>query len=369
MMNNLSRWIPVATMLLLMAAGLVMLTQFLASTAFQRSMPQSIENVVDGEWTRSIEDTFENAVAIRDPSIHMFNALSYLMFGEARSGALVGANGWLFSREEFDWGAASETNLQAALATIARGVATLHARGIKVTLVFVPAKSDIYQDKLGRYVLPPLPALLYSKVLDLSASANADAVPDLAGDFRMARSEGEVFLHTDTHWSVFGAGRAAASICAESVDFLANKLEFRPSPQPSVAHRGDLLNFLELGSLNAILPMTSDTIVPIAAARQIDAADPLDALFGNAAPDGVEIALIGTSYSANPLWSFQNQLKIACQSDVLGLAADGKGPFEPMSTYLASIASPELVPPKLVIWEIPVRYLDDYDPQTLAKLF
>ena len=368
-MINLARWVPVASMLLLMGLGLFLMVQALRDGAFRHAAPTSIGEVTDGEWTHAIEDELERKVLIREPAIHLLNAFSYWLFGEARSGALVGTDGWLFSREEFEWSAQSEGNLEAAFAAITRGVSALHERGIKVALAFVPAKADIYQVQLGRYSLPQTAANLYPWVLQTAATTGADIVPDLSTDLRAARSQADVFLHTDTHWSVFGAGRAAASLCALGTPVIENKLTFSTSPQAPNAHRGDLLNFLELGRFSFLVPVQTDLIAPVVAAREIDAADPLASLFGSSEPAAIDIGLVGTSYSANPLWSFGDQIKIACQSDLVAYATDGDGPFEPMRSYLEALAKPDVVLPKLVIWEIPVRYLDDYSSQTLSALF
>ena len=68
------------------------------------------------------------------------------------------------------------------------------------------------------------------------------------------------------------------------------------------------------------------------------------------------VAVVGTSYSADSRWSFTEALKISLQADVLSVAAAGEGPFAPMAEYLESDTLSEL-PPQLVIWEIPERYV------------
>src|SRR3546814_16573348 len=77
-------------------------------------------------------------------------------------------------------------------------------------------------------------------------------------------------------------------------------------------------------------------------------------LFGDSATP--RIALVGTSYSANPDWNFAGALKQQLGEDLTNDAHDGVGPFKPMDNYLAG---PDFAqaPPHLVIWEIPERYL------------
>jgi alginate O-acetyltransferase complex protein AlgJ len=57
-----------------------------------------------------------------------------------------------------------------------------------------------------------------------------------------------------------------------------------------------------------------------------------------------------------PRWGFEALLRAALKSPLTNVSEKGQGPFEPMAAYRASLAEPL---PKLVIWEIPERYLDD----------
>ena len=79
---------------------------------------------------------------------------------------------------------------------------------------------------------------------------------------------------------------------------------------------------------------------------------------GDGAAAAPEIVLVGTSYSANALWSFEPQLKAALGKDVLNLAEQGHGPFVPMADVIRQLDAGNLHP-RAIIWEIPVRYLDD----------
>lgn len=74
-----------------------------------------------------------------------------------------------------------------------------------------------------------------------------------------------------------------------------------------------------------------------------------DALF---ADNEVPVALVGTSYSANPNWNFVGALKEALRSDVVSYAEDGHGPVLPMLSYLKSDAFKNS-PPQVLIWEFP----------------
>ena len=126
--------------------------------------------------------------------------------------------------------------------------------------------------------------------------------------------------------------------------------EFRTQETAPQTHRGDLFNYLPLDPwFSALLPPT-ETIVPTSTEAVAQGND----LFGDdSAP---KITLVGTSYSANRLWNFAGALKQALHEDLLNYAKDGKGPFAPMLDYLNSDDIKQ-APPRLVIWEIPERYL------------
>ena len=77
------------------------------------------------------------------------------------------------------------------------------------------------------------------------------------------------------------------------------------------------------------------------------------------------VALLGTSYSANPNWNFEGSLKLALNKDLINFATEGEGPFIPMIDFLERHLKtlPSL---ELVIWEIPERYLAQQHSVQLA---
>ena len=85
------------------------------------------------------------------------------------------------------------------------------------------------------------------------------------------------------------------------------------------------------------------------------------------------VALVGTSYSANPAWNFAGALRQHLQRDLSNHAEDGQGPIVPMLKYLQSEEFKNS-PPQLVIWEFPERYLpmandlEGFDPAWIATL-
>jgi hypothetical protein len=69
-----------------------------------------------------------------------------------------------------------------------------------------------------------------------------------------------------------------------------------------------------------------------------------------------DLALIGTSYSADPRWGFEAALQAELSMDVLNLSVSGRGPFAAVDAALTELPV-ELTAARLVLWELPERYL------------
>ena len=99
-------------------------------------------------------------------------------------------------------------------------------------------------------------------------------------------------------------------------------------------------------------------------------AEAADDLFGDSTP---QLALVGTSYSANAKWNFLGALRQSLGSDLYNYAENGHGPLVPMLRLLAK-GEAETAGLRLVLWEVPERYLmmpsdlSEFDPQWLAQL-
>lgn len=316
--------------------------------------PLPAGDYIDGEITASIESTYEDELPIRNPSGAALNALTYSLFGEGRRGVVVGEAGWLFSAEEYDWTPQSDVNLAANLAYVGEVAAALRERGIALQIALLPEKADIY----AGHLLRPRPAAhegKYERVRKTLLATGA-SVPDIREPLRAASATAAVFVPTDTHWSVTGAGVVADTLADAfpARDAVASAT-FQLKPAAPVHHDGDLERFIELGPFAAMLPGTDDLVTPMVAT----AADgSVDDFLGEDPAGAPGIALVGTSYSANRLWSFEPQLKGALGADIVNYAEEGHGPIAPMQRFMEKLAAGD-VAVKAVIWEIPIRYLDD----------
>jgi alginate O-acetyltransferase complex protein AlgJ len=310
---------------------------------------------IDGEITASIESSYEDELPIRHPSGAALNALTYGLFGEGRKGVVVGQAGWLFSKEEYDWTPSSDENLRANLDYVAEVAKELAAKGIKLQIALLPEKADIYADHLLR----PRPAAhegKYAMVRQALLGTGA-AVPDLRQPLEEASVAGAVFVPTDTHWTVAGAGIVAKALAETfpAPEQLASA-EFQLRPDAPVHHDGDLTRFIDLGPFAGMMPRTDDLVTPVVATAAGGSVD--DFLGDSTGTNTPGIALVGTSYSANKLWSFEPQLKGALGADIVNYAEEGHGPIVPMRNFMEKLEK-GTVSVKTVIWEMPLRYLDD----------
>jgi alginate O-acetyltransferase complex protein AlgJ len=349
----------VAVLLLAIASAPVNLHYFAFSERPAKQVPDSVEALTAGYATAAITDNYNSAFVARDVGIDLYGTLSWALFREGRPGVLAGVDGWLFSREEFQTDAKSRERMERALDFVSAAKQRIEAAGSRLLVVVIPTKADVYPEKLGRYRLPEEPATRHPALLAALAARGVDTV-DPAPEMRRQKSRADSFLHTDTHWTPFGADLAAQAIARHVAGLdLGAATTFVRADRPPVLHQGDLLRYIRVLPFARSSVPAPDKVTPFEALRHNGGDD----LFGDTA---VPVALVGTSYSANALFSFEAALKIALSHDVVNVAKEGQGPFAPMRDYLSSEAF-TATPPALVIWEIPERYVDDaYEPSVFA---
>jgi alginate O-acetyltransferase complex protein AlgJ len=306
----------------------------------------------DGAFTREFESHYDAVFPVRTLGINTWAAISYLLFREGKPGAVVGRDGWLYTSEEFTVAADAEAQVEAHLAQVAEARERLAARGAGLVIALVPAKARLYPEHVGTRQPAPLHGALYARALEATRAADIPA-PDLLAELGRCKAGGPVFLRTDTHWTPAGAQCAAAALArhaaAAGLGARGERIAYRTTAAAATPHRGDLLKFLPLDPwFEGLLPAADTLAAPRtespAAAGLLDEAP---------AP---EVVLVGTSYSANPLWNFTGALQEAFGEDVVSYATPAQGPFLPMREYLDS-ADFKARAPRLVIWEMPERYL------------
>lgn len=347
---SLAAWVGLG--LLVTAAGLAATNPGLYRVALGK-------DVWSGDWAGAYAAGFDKTLPIRDASIEAWTAISYLLFKEGRDGVLVGDGDWLYSKEEFAVeGRLSET-LDRRLADIVAVRGELRRRGIDLVVALIPAKARVYPEHLGRYRWPADLDPVYQSARRFLSDRDITA-PDLLQALLAAKPKAQLFLRTDTHWTPEGAAIVADALAGGVFAGMAGQQSaaglgttaFETEAGAPVEHRGDLLNFLPLGSFAGIGP-APDRLTPRMTQAVIAAAIDDAALLGDSS---VPAVLVGTSYSANHLWNFDGALRQALQADLVNAAKEGMGPFQPMQDLLASTTL-EDARPRVVIWEIPERYL------------
>ncbi|MFB4393452.1 MULTISPECIES: alginate O-acetyltransferase [unclassified Pseudomonas] len=327
---------------------------------------------LNGKLAKAAETHYDEQFPIKRLSTNLWAALDFKLFNEGRPGVVLGREQWLFTDEEFKPTAGAEQLMQENLALV-RGIRdTLQRQGTQLVLAIVPAKTRLYPEYLDKEQPASLHSELFNQFHAQVRQANVFA-PDLLAPLEQAKARGQVFLRTDTHWTPMGA-EVVAQALAEAVGrqkLLSGEPQaYITEAGASAPYKGDLTNFLPLDPLFSNLLPKPDTLQqrstrPVSAENEAG-----DALF---ADTQIPVALVGTSYSANPHWNFLGALQQALRSDVASYAEDGHGPLLPMLKYLQSDAFKEH-PPQVVVWEFPERYLpmkndlSSFDPQWIAQL-
>ncbi len=311
-------------------------------------------NFGDGMTQRLYQDRFEDTFPLTQTLATTWAALRLGVFGEPAEGAVLGRDGVLFTAEEFT----APKDAQDLFAALHTARQRIEAAGAELVPVIVPDKARMRADALPRDRSAHFETR-YDTLLDGLSAAGYRAI-----DLRPALAPMDSFLVTDTHWSPEGADRVARTLADRLADIALEATAFETTRTGERAFDGDLLAFADTGSWRDIAGPRRETI----ATFETLATDETD-LLGQSSDQSlglslfdaptIPVTLVGTSYSARSAFHFDGFLKTHFQADVLTLAREGKGPFVPMTEFLAGPALEESQP-RLVLWEIPERYITSW---------
>lgn len=311
---------------------------------------------LDGRLAKAFETHYDERFPGRTLGTNVWAAIDYLLFAEGRPGVVVGREGWLYTDEEFKTYVDAQAAVATHLALIPYVRDELARQGTQLVIALVPSKARIYPEYVGDRQPASVHADLYARARAGITGAGIVA-PDLAQALAGCKRNAPAFLRTDTHWTPAGAQCAADAVrgaaqAAGLVEPGAPVAGYRTRVASTATHRGDLFKFLPLDPyLASLLPPAEQVEV-----RHTESASATDGAGLLDDSDMPQVVLVGTSYSADARWNLTGALQQALQQDVVNYAAEGKGPFEPMLAYL--LASGDLpAAPRLVVWEIPERYL------------
>lgn len=326
--------------------GYALMANLSLATRADHGVPLPQGQFLSGGLTRDLDSLYKRDLPHMDLSFGLIGAARYTLLGEARHGAVVGRDGWLFSTEELR--PQPSTAQLAAIVTTVSDIATqLRGAGTDLVVVPLPAKIDIYRDLGPDPVFGQALADLH-QAFSRQLTDRGVAVVDARG--ALLNPDTPVFFATDTHWTPEGAALIAAATQASGT-IAPGMFRYDRTPEPARSLTGDLVGFVTTTDLAPHIGLPRETILRAMQSQ----AGAVPEIFGAAE---IDIVLVGTSYSANPDWGFADALMRSLGRDVIAMAQEGRGPLTPMQDYLSG---PEYrdTPPRVVIWEIPIRYLTD----------
>ncbi|UZE96307.1 alginate O-acetyltransferase [Alkalimarinus alittae] len=314
---------------------------------------------ITGDQAAAFEDHYDDQLPIKNIGVNVWAAIEYALFNEGRSGVEIGKEGWLFSSEEFKAYSADQNHTAQNLDTIKAIATQLKQQNIQLVVAVVPAKASIYPEYLGDHRPSNSASQRY---LSFTQWLQAEGIhwTGFKEPMLQTKDAQQMYLRTDTHWTPAGAKIAATqlkeTIASLDAEILGDSTQFSTSVLTSQQHEGDLMSFIPFRDYFSWMGPQPETIEPqvtqINSATSLDDADAL--LFAD--EPSFDITLVGTSYSANKLWNFPGALEQQLGQEILNYAEEGKGPIEPMITYLSSEDFAN-APPRILIWEFPERFL------------
>ena len=204
--------------------------------------------VLNGKLAHAFEKHYDDQFPIKQIGTNLWALVDFGLFGEGRQGVVIGKDGWLFSDEEFDPVADGNRHLQENLALVQGVRDELANRGVTLVLAIVPSKSRLYPEYTGDARPTALRQDLYAQFRGAARKAGIIA-PDLLGTLEQAKSNGQVFLRTDTHWTPLGA-EVVANTLGETVRSAAplsgDAQEYVTEAVKNEDYKGDLTRFLPL---------------------------------------------------------------------------------------------------------------------------
>jgi|MesohylFT_1024984.scaffolds.fasta_scaffold00414_4 alginate O-acetyltransferase complex protein AlgJ len=321
-----------------------------------------------------VSQTFAAALAdapVPSNAAQIERGLSWVVAGDLGPRVRRGASGWLFLGDELTVHDQPQLNSAQRKADVLKVQKTLIAKGIKLLVVVVPDKSRIEASQLGMLHRPAGYVPRASQWVSELKLAGVEAVDLTETLSAFKQKNGAAFLKSDSHWTEQGAEAAARSVSAE---VLRLKIVATPAQGLIVDKRielnrpGDLIRLAGVEWLfDALQPQqdlaqeTSFKVgsqaqaqdkVKLGTASASSASAQTDDLFGDA--DLPNVVVIGTSFSRTS--NFVSFIEKELNAKIANLARNGGDFSGAMNTYLSSVAFKK-TPPKLVIWEIPERVL------------
>lgn len=327
--------------------------QFVSATRHVPDMkvPWTLTDFREGRTTGALEKQIDEHLPGRSQMIAFANSLRYLITRGAGEQVRLGRDDWLFLTEELQFDAKANSSLALRTKLLADTSLALSAKGTQLVVALVPDKARVYPEKLSAGTYPDYNANRYADALVQLQKAGVVVVDVLTPLTETAKSQ-QVYYRTDTHWNQLGAKVAALAVAKQltTLNLNAANTQFATTTEATAHERpGDLIRLMGLANMPNALRPQPDMEAP--ETTQQTSADAPAGLFGDSA---VDVVLTGTSYSLRG--NFHGHLQQALSAKVLNSAKDGGGLLQATSNYLTDDAFAS-APPKILVWEIPERFL------------
>jgi alginate O-acetyltransferase complex protein AlgJ len=266
-----------------------------------------------------------------------------------------GTDGWLYFIEE--WTSQPKREKE-SVESIIQIVNAFKTKNVQVIVSLTPAKSRIYPENLRPEDIQSR-EIQYKYARTIFALKRADVpVVDLYPLFfkeshARQSSNFPIYLRQDSHWSNTGALLAGQKVGQFISEQYAKELEniseqnFELQPLPVTQKLGDLVKFLPETEQQNFQPEEYQSYELNLMSEAMG-----DALLTESRP---EIFVVGTSYSL-PGTGFEDGIKLSISRDTTNYSLGSQGQWEPIRRLLEDVLMQEYEP-KLIIWEIPERFL------------
>lgn len=279
-----------------------------------------------------------------------FNYESIAICNEAQ--IRKGAKGWLFKDDELvtEWGIN-----EFWLSELGKAYAI---KGIKVYVVVVPSRSTVYFDEV-KNLFPDIDIRQESHqgYLDFlnRFQNNGFIVVNIADPLISEKSNESVFFKRDNHWTSAGSRIAAREVANTIMDEEGsrefNEIIFRTTLLKESVIKGSYVNLI-----NSVCEEKFPVLLEKANYFYTETTSENGLLTSTVLPETV---LLGTSNSKRDEdFNFSGFLSEALGVEVLNYAMGGLGAFGSMEAFLLGVDYKQN-PPARIIWEFPVRYVDD----------
>lgn len=219
--RRLGRWAVVVWFSLLLGLPPLLLLAGLRPPEIEKRLPAEAPGffagaVLDSDWYAQVGAWFSDRLPGRDRAIAADALIDLGLFGESPNPRVVlGADGWLFLRDEIEVPCYPAARVQAAADEVALVERVLHLAGKDLLFLVAPNKSAIYPDRLGGLADEAACAVANRAAFrGLLAAAGVAGYLDtwsVLDSAAAAAGTGTVYYHLDTHWNNLGAGAVAAA--------------------------------------------------------------------------------------------------------------------------------------------------------------